>query len=90
MISPFKIITFRLRRIVLKTLTISFLIIFVLMFSFKKIRDLFPAPEINNEKLIGFSQYYGYPFYFDTVFFMFLIFLPILVFIVVYLLNKSK
>ena len=60
------------------------------MFYFKKIRTLFPIPEINSDKLIGFAQYYGYPFYFDTIFFFFLIFLPVLVFIVVYLLSKNK
>ncbi|EKD27400.1 MAG: hypothetical protein ACD_79C00735G0002 [uncultured bacterium] len=77
-------------KIVLKSLSISTLIIFVLMFYFKKIRTLFPIPEINSDKLIGFAQYYGYPFYFDTIFFFFLIFLPVLVFIVVYLLSKNK
>lgn len=90
MILLFEIIKSNLGKIVLKSLMVSFFIACFLIFSFKKIRALFPPPEINSDKLIGFSQYYGYPFYFDTIFFFLLIFLPVLIFIVVYLLSKNK
>lgn len=59
------------------------------MLTFKKIRNLFPVPEINDDKLVGFSQYYGYPFYFDTIFFFIIIFLPVLIFIFIYRLSKA-
>lgn len=90
MIISFKIIKSKLSIIVLKSFVISFFAIVLLAFTFKKIRSLFPVPEIGSDKLIGFSQYYGYPFSFDTIFFFFLIFIPVLIFIVVYSLTESK
>ncbi|MEK7533762.1 MAG: hypothetical protein AAB600_00335 [Patescibacteria group bacterium] len=41
---------------------------------FRKIRNLFPIPTIGENKIVGYAQYFGYPFYFDNfVFFLFII-----------------
>lgn len=54
-------------------------LVLILLF-FRQIRDLFPAPEIEENKIIGYSQYFGYPFYFDTFIFFLIIFsIPIII-----------
>lgn len=73
-----------------KTIVLSLLSFIILALTFKKIRELFPIPMINNDKLVGFPQYFGYPLYFDTLFFFFLIFLPVLILLLFYLLEKHK
>lgn len=55
----------------------------VLAFSFRYIRELFPLPEIGKHNIVGYTQYFGYPFYFDAIFFNLFIFLPILAFVLV-------
>jgi hypothetical protein len=67
-----------LKKVVIKTIIVSTLMIFFLMLGFKKIRAFFPPPEIANEKLVGFAQYFGYPFYFDSIVFLLVVLLPIL------------
>ncbi len=64
-------------KIIIKTSIAVFLIVLLLLGTFKKIRSLFPPPEIN-ENLIGFAQYYGYPFYFDHLFFALIIIVPLI------------
>ncbi len=49
---------------------------FVIYLKFRKIRDYFPKPNQNGE-IIGFSQYFGYPYLFDTILFIALILIPI-------------
>jgi len=49
---------------------------FVIYLKFRKIRDYFPKPNQNGE-IIGFSQYFGYPYLFDTILFISLILIPI-------------
>lgn len=51
---------------VLLTLGTFYLIVFIL---FRNIRALFPPPEIYSNKIVGYSQYFGYPFYFDNILF---------------------
>ena len=75
-------------KVFLKTFLLSFTLLIVLMFGFKKIRALFPPPEIGSDKLVGFSQYFGYPFYFDSLFFIFLIFFPVAFFSFFYYKEK--
>lgn len=76
-------------KIIIRSVFISSFLNIILLLSFKKIRSLMPPPEIDEEKLVGFAQYFGYPFYFDTIFFFFLIFVPIFTLILVYELNKK-
>ncbi|MCL4418579.1 hypothetical protein M1146_00585 [Patescibacteria group bacterium] len=76
-------------RLFLKTLFFSFILFIILVSGFKKIRALFPPPEIGSDKLIGFSQYFGYPFYFDNLFFFFLIFFPVVVFLFFLYIKKK-
>ncbi|MCL5438471.1 MAG: hypothetical protein M1268_00595 [Patescibacteria group bacterium] len=77
-------------KLFLKTLLVSSIFLIILMLGFKKTRSLFPPPEIGNDKLIGFSQYFGYPFYFDTIFFFMLILIPICIFVILYKRNLDK
>ena len=79
-----------MKKIITKSILISSTLNIFLLFGFKKIRTIFPPPEINADKLIGFSQYFGYPLYFDTLFFFFLFFIPILTFIIFYKFNRNK
>jgi hypothetical protein len=65
----------------LKSLFFSLILLSILAVSFKSIRALFPPPEIGSEKLIGFSQYYGYPPYFDNLIFLAIIFIPSVVYL---------
>lgn len=59
------------------------------MVSLKKIRTLFPPPEIGSDKLVGFSQYFGYPFYFDYLLFIFLFVFPVTIFLFFYYKEKK-
>lgn len=75
---------------IFKSIIISILLLVASLLSFKKIRVLFPTPMINENKLVGFSQYYGYPFYFDTIFFFFIILLPVIVLLIFYFWEKRR
>jgi len=77
-------------KIIIYSILLSSFLNIVLLVSFKRIRSLLPPTEINSNKLIGFAQYFGYPFYFDTVFFFFLVFAPVLTFIIMYFIHKNK
>lgn len=43
--------------------------IFLAAVFFRNIRSYFPIPFIGDEKIVGFSQYNGYPLFFDTFLF---------------------
>lgn len=73
---------------IIKIIAISFILIFLSLLSFKKIKNFVPPPEINSEKMIGYSQYFGYPLYLDTVFFIFLLSVPLLVYLLFCLNDK--
>lgn len=66
-------------------LSLLFFLIFVLILSFRKIRDAFPPTEIGHEKIVGYTQYFGYPFYLDTIIFFVFVLSPL---ISVFLIHK--
>lgn len=66
-------------RTVVKTIIVSVVVIFFIMAAFKKIRAVFPPPEITKDKLVGFTHYFGYPIYFDNMIFLLIIFLPVVI-----------
>ncbi len=68
--------------VLLFSIVLSIFTNLALLMGFKIIKALLLPPEIGNDKLVGFSQYFGYPFYFDTLFFFVLLFIPIVIFIV--------
>lgn len=78
------------KKVTINAILSSFIFDLFLLASFKKIRSLLPPPEIENNKLIGFSQYFGYPFYIDAIFFFILFSVPVLFFVILYLINKRK
>lgn len=51
-----------------------------ILFTFRKVRSFFPPPSIGESKIVGYAQYFGYPFYFDTVLFFVFLLSPILIF----------
>jgi hypothetical protein len=70
---------------------LSFLLLdFLLVIAFRNIRDLLPPPEIGKKHIIGYSQYFGYPFYLDTIIFFILICYPLGFFIVIKLWNQHS
>ena len=73
----------------LLSLVLSGVIDGLLLLSFKNFRSFFPPPEIGQEKLVGFAQYYGYPIYYDTIYFFILLIVPIITFFIVYTRGKK-
>jgi hypothetical protein len=63
-------------RIILKLIFLWFMSLVFIVILIKKIRPILPPTEINENKIIGFTQYNGYPFYFDLIIFFLLILLP--------------
>jgi hypothetical protein len=61
----------------------------ILLLKFRNLRELFPPTQIGEYKIVGFAQYYGYPFYYDNLIFAALILLPSLIFILIYFLYKK-
>lgn len=53
-------------------------VVLILLF-FRKIRDLFPIPAIGDNKIVGYSQYFGYPYYFDALVFLAIMLSPIII-----------
>ena len=60
----------------------------LLVASLKKIRELFPIPEISDNKIVGYTQYFGYPYYFDYIFYNLFLFIPLISFVLAILANK--
>ncbi len=69
--------------VLIQSITLGSIII-----SFRKIRDLFPAPEISNSKIIGYAQFTGYPLYFDTFIFFLVMLSPIVICIIIQKINR--
>lgn len=63
---------------------------FILILSFRKLRDSLPPPEINQSKVIGYAQYFGYPLYMDAVIFFSIIFFPAAFFAIMRLIDNNK
>lgn len=60
----------------------------VLIAYFKKLREMDISPEIDSNKIVGFSQYFGYPVNFDSVFFFSFLCSPVV--IIIFILIKNK
>lgn len=80
----FVILTHKYRILFLQTIGIFAAYGLFMLISFKFIRTLFSIPEINNEKIIGYAQYYGYPLYFDTLLFFSFLLVPAVAFYLLY------
>lgn len=55
----------------------------VLTLCFRGVRQAINPPSIDSNKIVGHTQYFGYPFYFDSIIFHLFLFLPILMLMVV-------
>lgn len=77
-------------KIFVGTMILSAILNSILLFGFKIIRAALPPPEIENEKLIGYPQYFGYPIYYDTVVFFIFVFVPFFIFFIFKIKWKSK
>jgi hypothetical protein len=74
----------------IKMLSVLFLFLSVFALSFRKIRDILPPPEITEQKIVGYSHFFGYPFFLDTVIFFFFILYPFLAYITIIFIQKLK
>ncbi len=54
----------------------------VFLLAFRYLRDNAMIPEINKNKIIGYSQYFGYPLYLDTIIFFVFILYPVIFFLI--------
>ncbi len=54
---------------------------FLMFIFFRKIREFFPLKAISEDKIVGYSQYFGYPFNFDTFIFITFLLSPIVIFV---------
>lgn len=64
--------------------------IFFFLFLFicsKYIRQSLPPPQILDNKIVGFSQFFGYPLYFDFYLFFLILFIPVITFFIFYFLE---
>ncbi len=59
-------------------------ILFFISVVFKVFRKISPPPMILENKIIGFSQFFGYPLNLDFYFFIVILITPILVFLILY------
>ena len=75
------------RRLIFPLITLAVSYILILTFS-KTIRNFFLPPKITANKIVGFAQYYGYPFYFDYLFLFIIILAPIIIVILFYCIFK--
>lgn len=71
-------------------LTILVGLLGIIITLFRKIRDTLPPPAIDQTKIVGYIQYYGYPTYFDTVIFFILILFPLLYFSIAKYIDKKR
>lgn len=53
------------------------IVLFVLLF--RKIRDGAMPPPIGSTYIVGYTQYFGYPFYLDTGIFFFFVLTPVII-----------
>lgn len=75
-------------RILMEASIYLVLIFGTIFFTFRYFRSLFFPPEINENKIVGYAQYFGYPFHFDTLLFFIFMIIPVLMFF--YILFKRK
>lgn len=62
---------------------ISYILFFLFItLYFRQLRDVLPSPEIDQSSVVGYSQYFGYPFFIDTVLFFAMVFIPLILFFV--------
>ena len=78
--------TSRDKRVISLYILVIILMLLLFFLTFRMLRDSLPPPAISENKIIGYTQYFGYPYWLDTIiFFIFLIF-PLITFI----LNRIK
>ena len=74
----------------LSSFFVLFLVVVSLGLSFRKTRDLLPPTEIGPQKIVGYTQYFGYPFYLDTIIFFVFICSPFISIILFFAINKLR
>jgi len=57
---------------------------------FRKIRDALPPSIIGKSAVVGYAQYFGYPFYLDAVVFFIILLHPVLVFLLLKFFEKLE
>lgn len=67
--------------LMIESLVYFFIFNFILIISMRFLRNFQSPTIINTDKMIGYSQYFGYPLYFDTIIVFLIIMSPIFCFI---------
>lgn len=82
---------YKTKNIIPSLISMGYAIFFCALFAlvFRKLRDSLPPPEIHSNKIIGYSQYFGYPFFMDTIIFMLFFFFPLVIFFFLGLRKKK-
>jgi hypothetical protein len=80
------------RTIVYLSLNILFLFLFILFMGlfFRRIRDSLPPTEIGSQKIVGYTQFFSYPFNLDTFIFFIFILSPVAIGLIFYLKDKRN
>lgn len=59
--------------------SIQITILIIIEITLRKVRELFPPSQILQNYIVGYSQYFGYPYYFDTLVFLAIMLSPIII-----------
>lgn len=63
----------------------------VLIAGLRVLRSYFQSPRIGEDKIVGYSQYFGYSINFDSIFILLLIIVPVFISVIMfYFLKKVK
>src|SRR5258708_11283052 len=70
----------------------TFFILFILCMGlfFRKVRDFLAPTEIGSQKIVGYTQYTGYPFNLDTCIFFVFIFAPVIIGFMICVIDKNN
>lgn len=79
----------KLRWLLIELFVLGVIVSIIVVF-FRQIRDIFPPAMIGTSHVIGYAQYYGYPFYLDTIIFFVLLLHPLVVFLFFKLWDQHK
>ena len=78
-----------IRELYAVSVAIFLLEIFLILVFFRKLRSIFPPPPIEKSGIVGFAQYFGYPFYFETIVFLVVVISPFVIVSIIKYLKKQ-
>ena len=90
--APFILFIFKFSsiKVLLQLLVYLALLLASIFFTFRYFRSLFYPPLILDNKIVGYAQYFGYPFHFDTLLFFIFLLIPVLAFFYIAFNKKNR